>query len=99
VLCAHTIRRLKPGTFDQFVTEFNPPEDAEASGWVRFYVLRGLVDQNEVITFGFFDGTLKELEDSQQKMGYERLRDGIEPLVESVTANGIYEIARARERT
>ena len=29
MLCAHTIRRLKPGTFDQFVKTFGPPKDAE----------------------------------------------------------------------
>jgi hypothetical protein len=98
VLCAHTIRRLKPGTFEEFVARFTPPEEAEATGWVRFYVLRGVADQDEVITFGFFDGTLKELESSQQEMGYEDLRAAIDPLVDSVVANGVYEIVQAREK-
>lgn len=29
MLCAHTIRRLKPGTYDQFAQMFGPPEDAD----------------------------------------------------------------------
>jgi hypothetical protein len=28
------------------------------TGWVRFHMLRGLADDNEIVTFGFFDGTV-----------------------------------------
>ena len=65
MLCAHTVRRLKPGTFDQFSEAFIPTEEDAPAGWVRFHLLRGLADPNEVVTFGFFDGTLEELEASQ----------------------------------
>jgi hypothetical protein len=96
MLCAHTIRRLKPGSFDQFAESFGPPEQAESAGWVRFHMLRGLSDENEVITFGFFDGTLNELERSQHEMGYQERRNAIEPLVDAVIANGLYEIVQTR---
>jgi len=96
VLCAHTIRRLKPGTFDHFAQAFGPPEQAESAGWVRFHMLRGIADENEVITFGFFDGTLEELERSQREMGYQDRRDAIEPFVDAVIANGVYEIVETR---
>ena len=53
MLCAHTVRRLKPG---------------------------------------FFDGTLEELECSQDEGDYQSRRVAIEPYVESVIAGGVYEI-------
>ena len=58
MLCAHTVRRLKPGTFDEFPAEkFQGPEEADApAGWVRFHMLRSLADENDLVTFGFFDG-------------------------------------------
>lgn len=93
MLCAHTIRRLKPGTFDQFASSFGPPDGAEPAGWVRYHVLRSLADEDVVITFGFFDGTLAEMEHSQDAQGYDEMKTAISPLVEEVLSNGVYEIA------
>jgi hypothetical protein len=92
MLCAHTVRRLKPGTFDRFLEAFQPEEDDIPAGWVRFHALRGLADENEVVTFGFFDGTLEELERSQDEGDYQARREAIEPYVEDVVACGVYEI-------
>jgi len=96
MLCAHTIRRLKPGTFDEFTERFIPPAEEAPAGWVRFHALRSLADENEVVTFGFFDGTLEELERSQQEAGFHELRHEIDALVETVIANGVYEIVESR---
>lgn len=93
MLCAHTVRRLKPGTFDQFREAFRPPSDAPPPGWVRFHMLRGPDD--EVVTFGFFDGSLEELERSQRNADYYSRREAIEPFVEAVIANGVYEIVES----
>jgi hypothetical protein len=93
MLCAHTVRRLKPATFDEFMAAFRPEGDDLPAGWVRFHALRGLGDENEVVTFGFFDGTLEELERSQREGDYQSRRDAIEPYVEAVVANGVYQIA------
>ena len=92
MLCAHTVRRLKPDTFDEFREKFLPRGGEAPAGWQRFHMLRGLADPNEVITFGFFDGTLEELEQSQDAADYESRRGSIDPLVESVVSNGVYEI-------
>ena len=62
------------------------------AGWIRFHLLRSLADPNEVVTFGFFDGTLEELERSQHDADFQSRRDAIDPLVETVIANGVYEI-------
>jgi hypothetical protein len=93
MLCAHTVRRLKPGMFEQFMEAFRPGEDDLPAGWVRFHALRGLADENEVVTFGFFDGTVEELERSQDQGDYQQRRDAIEPYVDSVVANGVYDVA------
>jgi hypothetical protein len=97
MLCAHTVRRLKPGTFDQFRTAFMPSAEEAPAGWVRFHMLRGLADPDEVVTFGFFDGTLEELEQSQVDENFEDRRDSVGEYVEAVIANGVYEIAESIE--
>jgi hypothetical protein len=92
MLCAHSIRRLKPGTFDQFTASFGPPDGADPRGWVRYHVLRDLTDENVVITFGFFDGSLEEMERSQDALGYAEQKAAIAPLVDELLSNGVYDI-------
>jgi hypothetical protein len=92
MLCAHTVRRLKPGTFEQFSEAFMPSEEDAPGGWIRFHMLRSLADEDEVVTFGFFDGTLEQLERSQEDSDFESHRNAIEPYVDAVIANGVYEI-------
>ena len=96
MLCAHTVRRLKPGTAEQFLEDFRPRGENPPAGWVRFHALRNLADENEVVTFGFFDGTLEELERSQREAGFEDLRATVEPYVDAVVANGVYEVLVSR---
>lgn len=98
MLCALTVRKLKPGTMEEFKAAFMPPGDVEAPpGWKRFYALRNAADENELITFGFFDGTLEELRASQQaSTEYDERRAATDQFVESVGADGIYEIVDER---
>jgi hypothetical protein len=96
MLCAHTIRRVKPGTAERFIEEFQPSDENPPAGWVSFHALRNLADENEVVTFGFFDGTLEELERSQRDAGYEELRDTVGQYVDAVLANGVYEVLVSR---
>ena len=95
MLCAHTVRRLKPGSFDEFREKFGPPDDAPA-GWVRFHMLRSLSNPDEVVTFGFFDGTLEEMERGQAEQGYEEVKASVDSIVDEVIANGVYEIVEDR---
>jgi hypothetical protein len=98
MLCALTVRKLKPGKLEDFKAAFMPPEDMEPPpGWKRFYAIRNVADENELITFGFFDGTLEELRASQQDSSdYDERRAATEEFVESVGADGIYEIVEER---
>jgi hypothetical protein len=54
-------------------------------------VLRGW-QTNEVVTFGFVDRTLEELERSQAEGDYESRSAAIELYVDAVIANGVYEV-------
>jgi heme-degrading monooxygenase HmoA len=98
MLCALTVRKLKPGTMEEFKQAFIPDDHTQApAGWKRFYAIRNVADENEVITFGFFDGTLEELRAGQQSGGdYELRRAAADELVESVGADGIFEVVEER---
>jgi|SRR5436305_4343923 len=99
MLCALTVRKLKPGSFDQFRSQFAPQDDRPPEGWSAFHMLRKAGDDTEVVTFGFFDGTLDELERSQEEQGFREIVDAVAPLVESVVANGVYELEVAVQST
>ena len=84
MLCALTIRKLKPGTFEEFRTKFGPPgvdDGRPPEGWTAFHMLRNSSDEDEVVTFGFFEGTLDQLERNQGQQGYDDLVSEIAPLV------------------
>lgn len=97
MICALTVRKLKPGTFEQFREAFmggmgeTPPE-----GFVRFNMLRSTEDPDEVISFGIFDGSAEQLRELAAKEGYAEQLEGIAPFVESVGADGLYEIVEDR---
>jgi hypothetical protein len=95
MICALTVRTLEPGTFEDFRQAFmggidrdNPP-----AGWVRFNMVRNVDNPDEVVTFGFFDGTADELRSSadQDEARSEQL-DAITPYVAAVGPDGLYEV-------
>jgi hypothetical protein len=97
MICALTARTLKPGTFDQFRDAFmGGMEDTPPEGFVRFNMLRNAEDPDEVISFGFFDGSVEQLREVASKEGYEEQLERIAPYVESVGADGLYEIVEER---
>lgn len=98
MLCALTVRKLKPGSMEDFRKAFIPDDDTEVpSGWKRFYALQNVGDENEVITFGFFDGTLEELRAGQQDSSdYDQRRAAADEFVESVGADGVFEVVEER---
>ncbi len=97
MICALTARTLKPGTFDEFREAFMGGMEGEPPpGFTRFNMLRNAEDPNEVITFGFFDGTPEQLREVAGNEGYREQMDRIAPFVESVGADGLYEIVEER---
>lgn len=94
MICALTVRKLKQGTFEQFREAFMSSEDFDDApeGVVRFNMIRNIEDPDEVIAFGIFDGSLDEFRAMAAEMGYEEQLERIAPFVDSVGADGLYEI-------
>lgn len=93
MICALTVRKLKPGTFDQFRQAFMESEpDAEMPSGAQFFMVRNTEDENEVICFGLFDGTREQLRSSGAYEGYDEQMQKIAPFVDSVGADGMYEV-------
>jgi heme-degrading monooxygenase HmoA len=93
MICALTVRKLKPGTFDQFREAFmGRIEEEPPEGFVRFNMLRNAEDPDEVVTFGFFEGSVEQLRETASREGYDEQVERITPFVELVGADGLYEI-------
>ena len=94
MLCALTVRTLKPGTFEEFREAFMRHEDLESApaGYVRFNMIQGVENPDEVICFGFFDGAVHELRRIVAERGYAEQLEAIAPFVETVGADGLYEV-------
>jgi hypothetical protein len=94
MLCALTVRKLKPGSFEQFRDAFMTGFDTDnaPTGWVRFNMIRNTGDPDEVVSFGFFDGTVEQLRSAAAAEGYDEQLARIAPYVESVGADGLYEV-------
>ena len=91
MLVALTVRKLKPGGLEGFKEGFTPPmQDGPPTGWKQFNLVRDTQDENRIITFGFFDGTLDELERSQDEHGYDERRATAGEFVENVVVNGVF---------
>jgi heme-degrading monooxygenase HmoA len=94
MLCALTVRTLKPGTFEEFREAFMRDLDGDdpPPGWVRFNMIRNTQNPDEVVCFGFFDGTLEDLRRETADQSRDAQRDAIAPFVESVGADGLFEV-------
>jgi hypothetical protein len=97
MLCALTVRRLKPGAFEDFKRVWErATSEAAPEGWQHAYTVRNVGDENEIVSFGFFDGTLDELRQSQRDFDYASWRAEIDELVESTGTDGIFEVVVER---
>jgi hypothetical protein len=94
MICALTVRKLKPGAFEEFREAFMAGEAAEAEmpSGSQFFMVRNSDDPDEVICFGLFDGTLEELRNSDLYSGYDEQLEKIKPFVEAVGTDGMYEV-------
>jgi heme-degrading monooxygenase HmoA len=100
MLCALTVRKLKPGTFEDFRKAFMGPMESgdPPEGWVRFNMIRSVDDENEVVCFGFFDGSVEDLRaQASDGEGREQQQRDIEPFVESVGTDALFEVVENLE--
>jgi hypothetical protein len=86
-----TVRRLKPGSYEDWRRAWEPeewPEDAQ-----KAYILRNVDDPDQIIAFGFYEGDLAERRSERSMQEMQRTRfDRMAPYVESTGADGVYEV-------
>jgi hypothetical protein len=91
---ALTVRKLKPGTYDDWRQAWDSGEEEWPEGAQKAYILRNLRNPDEVIAFGFFEGDLDALRSDEQFQEAERRRvEAMAPFIDSIGADGIYEVA------
>jgi heme-degrading monooxygenase HmoA len=99
MLCFLTARRLKPGSFEAFREAWEPTQDGAdwPEGFSRAYHLRKAGDEDEVISFGFFDGTMEDVERLRNDEGFAQQREQqmerMSEHIDDVLVDGIYEVA------
>jgi len=89
VIAALTVRKLKPGTYDEWRKAWwsdDVPEGAEV------YVLRNFDDPDEIIAFGLVEGNRDEIAAAFDEDKEKARQEAMAPYVESTGADGIYEV-------
>jgi hypothetical protein len=91
---ALTVRKLKPGSYDEWRQAWESGgEDQWPEGAGNAYILRNVNDPDEVIAFGFFAGDMEALRDDPGFADMQRKRmEAMAPYVESIGADGIFEV-------
>jgi hypothetical protein len=94
MICTLTARRLKPGSYEAFRSAWDPAEaPPEVIGrWNRIYHVRDVEDEDVVISFGLFDGSLEELREMQGQAGRGQQISRVEPLVDEILLDGSYDV-------
>jgi hypothetical protein len=94
-----TVRRLKPGTYEQWRKAWDDPDDPD-SLWLdaekKAYIARSLSDPDVVVAFGFFEGDLAGLnrlrEDPEVDRRMRKRVRAMADLTEEVLSDGVYEV-------
>ncbi len=88
--CALTVRKIKPGMYDEWRkawgSEEDIPEGAEA------YIVRNLKDPNEIVAFGLIEGDMDEIKETMNEDQERARQEAMAPYIESIGADGIYEV-------
>jgi hypothetical protein len=96
VICFLSARRLRPGSYGDFRRAWEPerwPSEA-----VRAYHLRHKDDENIVVSFGLYDGSLDDLDRIRSGHGDDQGRLArIEEHVEETIVEGVFEVVEEVE--
>jgi hypothetical protein len=86
-----TVRKLKPGSYDEWRKAWEPEEWPE--GAQRAYILRNVDDPNEIVAFGFYEDDLTQRRSDPRMQETQRSRfERMAPYVEAMGADGAYEV-------
>ena len=94
MLCFLTARRLKPGSYGRFRQAWEP--DEWPAGFLRAYHLRNPQDENQVVSFGLFEGTMEDHRglraDRAASQVEDRRQREMAEVVDSVLLDGVFEV-------
>jgi len=92
MLCALSVRKLKPGAYDDFRRAWEP--DEFPSTLQRAYHVRDVSDPDLVISFGFLDGEASDLDTIRQEIagGEPDRQSAMAPYVDELIVDGLYEV-------
>ena len=90
-------RRLKPGAWEQFRRGWSPGESDELpEGTAAIYHARNVKDEDEVISFGIFEGGRDDIQrlrtGGQGEEAELKRQEAMAAFVENVPLEGIYEV-------
>ena len=89
---ALTVRKLKPGTYDEWRKAWGGSGDDEIPEGAEAYIVRSLKDPDEIIAFGLIEGDMEEIKASMDPDAEKARQDAMAPYVESVGSDGVYEV-------
>jgi hypothetical protein len=92
MLVALSVRRLKPGHYDDFRRAWEPAEFPSALQ--RAFHVRSVSDPDQVVSFGFLDGRASDLEAIRAEIGDEEdsRQRAMAPHVQEIVVDGIFEV-------
>ncbi len=90
MLCALSVRRLKPGAYEEFRRAWEPEQFPE--GFTKAYHLRNLNDENQIVSFGLYDGTLEDLRRIRDEQKEEERQGRMAQFVESTDLDAMFEV-------
>ncbi len=91
MIAALTVRKLKPGTYDEWRKAWEGDEGDMPEG-VEIFVLRNTKDPDEIIAFGLIDGSIDEIKAQMDPEDDKARQEAMAPFIESIGADGIYDV-------
>jgi hypothetical protein len=104
MICTLTTRKIKPGMEQEFASAFDNqvaqmPEDIR-DRWRHVYVCQDVKDENTLLSFGFFDGTLEELREIQSSTQRDEMLESVDHMIDEILLDGAFEvIAEVQSKT
>jgi hypothetical protein len=92
MLIALSVRKLKPGAYDDFRAAWQP--DEFPSALQRAYHVRDVNDPDVVISFGFLEADVSDLGDFREEVSEveERRQAAMAAHVDELIVDGVYEV-------
>jgi putative heme degradation protein len=96
MICTLTTRKIKPGAAQQFAATMDGamagmPEEFR-NRWKHVYICQDVNDEDTMLSFGFFDGTLEELRAVQAASHRDELVSRSDSMIEEILLDGSYEV-------